>query len=71
VYPVIGLLASARALDDVYRILRAEGTSRGVADRLMGFAAFGEVVGLEEKFAQEARYRPEPDRLRPPATENS
>jgi 2-methylisocitrate lyase-like PEP mutase family enzyme len=47
-----------RHLDDVYRTLRAQGTSRSVADRLMGFAAFGEVVGLEEKYALEARYRP-------------
>ena len=57
VYPVLGLLASALALEDVYRALRAEGTSRSVADRLMGFAAFGEVVGLEEKYAAEERYR--------------
>jgi hypothetical protein len=28
-----------------------------VAERLMGFDAFGEVVGLEKKCALEARYR--------------
>jgi methylisocitrate lyase len=57
VYPVTGLLASARALDLAFRSLRAHGHSRSTQDALMDFEAFTELVGLPEKRALEERFR--------------
>ena len=57
VYPVLGLLAVARTLEQVFSSLRSRGSSQSVADRLMGFEEFGERVGLDEKYRAEERFR--------------
>lgn len=57
VWPLAPLYASAKALKEVYGTLRAQGTTQGILDRLMPFDEFHEIVGLEEKFALDARYR--------------
>ncbi len=56
VYPLTGLLASARALERSYRDLREQGISRPRPD-LMEFDELTEIVGLAEKLAAEARFR--------------
>ena len=48
-YPLTGLFAAARAIDSMYRTLTAEGTTLGDRGRLMTFAEFNELIGVDEK----------------------
>jgi methylisocitrate lyase len=58
VWPLAGLFASARALADAYGALRHSGTTAAIRGRQMDFAEFNDVIGVEEKYALDARYRP-------------
>lgn len=57
VWPLGPLYASAQALQTVYTTLRTHGTTQGIIDRLISFNEFHEIVGLEEKYALDARYK--------------
>jgi methylisocitrate lyase len=57
VWPLGPLYASARALQDVYSTLRRAGTTREIMDRLIPFEDFNDLIGLEEKYALDAKYR--------------
>ena len=57
VWPLGPLYASARALQDVYGTLRRTGTTREIIDRLIPFEEFHDIIGLEEKYALDAKYR--------------
>jgi methylisocitrate lyase len=57
VWPLSGVFASARAVADVYATIRQTGTSDAVRDRQMQFAEFNQIIGVEEKYALDARYR--------------
>ena len=57
VWPLGPLYASARALQEVYTTLRRTGTTREIMDRLIPFEEFHEIIGLEEKYALDAKYR--------------
>ncbi|MBI2088854.1 MAG: isocitrate lyase/PEP mutase family protein [Deltaproteobacteria bacterium] len=57
VWPLAPLYASARALKEVYTTLRSRGTTAGMLERLMPFDEFHEIVGLDEKYALDARYK--------------
>jgi 2-methylisocitrate lyase-like PEP mutase family enzyme len=61
VWPLSGLFASARGLADAYAALRQTGTSEPVRARQMQFTEFNAVIGLEEKYALDARYGPGDD----------
>ncbi|MGH7828945.1 MAG: isocitrate lyase/PEP mutase family protein, partial [Candidatus Binatia bacterium] len=61
VWPLAPLYASAKALQDVYSTLRQKGTTRDVLDRLIPFNDFHEIVGLEQKYALDAKYRAGPE----------
>lgn len=52
-----GLYAAARALDETYREIRRAGTTAAVGDRMMGFEEFNRLIGLEERYAEDDRYR--------------
>jgi 2-methylisocitrate lyase-like PEP mutase family enzyme len=52
-----GLYAAARALEDTYRELRRAGTTRRLEERLMGFDEFNSLVGVEERYADDERFR--------------
>jgi methylisocitrate lyase len=52
-----GLFAAAAALDRTYRHLRAYGETDSIGDTLMTFDAFGEMIGLEERYAADEAYR--------------
>jgi 2-methylisocitrate lyase-like PEP mutase family enzyme len=56
VTPLAALLASAKAIQETYALLRREGTVRDHLDRLMPFDAFNELVDLERHYALERRY---------------
>jgi carboxyvinyl-carboxyphosphonate phosphorylmutase len=57
VWPLGPLYASAKALQQVYATLRANGTTRDILEQLISFDEFHEIVGLEEKYALDARFR--------------
>lgn len=57
VWPLAPLYASAKALKEVYTTLRSQGTTAGMLERLMPFDEFHEIVGLDEKYALDARYK--------------
>ena len=57
VWPLAPLYSVARSLTDVYTTLRREGSTLGILDRLMPFNEFNTIVGLDEKYALDAKYR--------------
>jgi 2-methylisocitrate lyase-like PEP mutase family enzyme len=57
VTPLTGLMASAKALQAVYAVLRREGTLRQNLDPLMPFEEFNRLVELERHYALEQRYK--------------
>jgi methylisocitrate lyase len=60
VTPLAALLASARAVRDVYAELRASGTMRGHLERLLSFDEFNRLIDLDRHYALEQRFRHDP-----------
>jgi 2-methylisocitrate lyase-like PEP mutase family enzyme len=57
VWPLAPLYSVAKALTDTYGTLRREGSTLRILDNLMPFDDFNDIVGLNEKYALDARYR--------------
>ncbi len=57
VWPLSPLYASARALQEIYTTLHAQGTTLGIMERLISFDEFHDIIGLEEKFALDEKYK--------------
>ena len=57
VSPLSGLFSMVEALRGSFAILRHEGSLRDHLDRLVDFEGFGRIVGLDDAFALEQRYR--------------
>jgi 2-methylisocitrate lyase-like PEP mutase family enzyme len=55
-YPLAGLFAAARAMEAVYRTLKGSGSTLGEEGRLMTFAEFNDLIGVDEKYALAERY---------------
>jgi 2-methylisocitrate lyase-like PEP mutase family enzyme len=55
-YPLTGILATARLLEDLFAELRDRGTTRDCPQPRMSFAEFNELIGVEEKYALAQRY---------------
>ncbi len=53
-FPVAASYAIAAAVGELYEALRRDGTSEAVADRLVDFATFNDIVGLAKLRAEEA-----------------
>jgi len=58
-FVLTGLYAAARAIQQAYQHLLEHGTSQGLEERMMSFEEFGEVVGLEEKYALDEKFAAE------------
>jgi 2-methylisocitrate lyase-like PEP mutase family enzyme len=58
VTPLAGLLAGAKALQEIYARLRQHGTLRDHLDDLMPFDEFNQLVELERHYALDVRYKP-------------
>jgi methylisocitrate lyase len=56
VCPLAGLYAAAKAVTDVLTELKERETTAAMYDRMLAFDEFGELVGLEQRYADEARY---------------
>ena len=52
-----GLYASARALERTFGELRRQGTTVHLGDALMSFDEFNGLMGVEERYASDERYR--------------
>jgi len=57
VWPLAPLYSMAKTLTDVYGTLRRDGATTKILDRLMPFDDFNEIVGLDEKYRLDQRYR--------------
>ena len=57
VWPLAPLYSAAKSLADVYTTLRRDGSTIAILDRLMPFDEFNQIVGLEEKYALDEKYR--------------
>jgi 2-methylisocitrate lyase-like PEP mutase family enzyme len=57
VWPLTPVYSVAKSLTEVYRTLRREGTTTDILDRLMPFDEFNRIVGLEEKYQLDQKYR--------------
>ena len=57
VWPLAPLYSVAQSLTDVYTTLRREGSTTSILNKLMPFDDFNEIVGLNEKYALDAKYR--------------
>jgi 2-methylisocitrate lyase-like PEP mutase family enzyme len=57
VWPLAPLYSVAKSLTDVYSTLRREGSTKSILDKLMPFDEFNEIVGLNEKYALDERFK--------------
>ena len=57
VWPLAPLYATAKTLKDVYTTLRRTGSTKEILDHLMPFDEFNEVVGLDQKYTLDAKYK--------------
>jgi 2,3-dimethylmalate lyase len=57
VWPLAPLYSAAQSLADVYTTLRRDESTKAILDRLMPFNEFNSIVGLEEKYALDEKYR--------------
>ena len=57
VWPLAPLYAVAKSLTDVYTTLRRKGSTLEILDCLMPFNDFNDIVGLDEKYALDAKYK--------------
>jgi 2-methylisocitrate lyase-like PEP mutase family enzyme len=55
-YPLSALFASARIIESMYRTLKEEGTTLASEEKLMTFAEFNGLIGVEEKYALAERF---------------
>jgi 2-methylisocitrate lyase-like PEP mutase family enzyme len=56
VCPLAALFAATQAVTEVLTELRDEETTAGALDSMLGFDELNELVGLEQRYADEARY---------------
>ena len=57
VWPLAPLYSVAKSLTDVYTTLRKEGSTLSILDRLMPFDEFNDIVGLNEKYLLDAKFK--------------
>jgi methylisocitrate lyase len=56
VCPLAGLFSAAKAIQDAFVELRDAGTTAGAVDRMLAFDDFNELVELDARYADEARF---------------
>jgi len=57
VWPLAPLYSVAKSLTDVYTTLRRDGSTMAILDKLMPFDEFNGIVGLNEKYALDAKFK--------------
>ncbi|MCX6910786.1 MAG: isocitrate lyase/PEP mutase family protein, partial [Verrucomicrobia bacterium] len=56
VCPLAGLYAAAKAVTEIYRVLKTKETTRNDLDRVLRFDEFNRIIGLQAKYDAEKRY---------------
>jgi methylisocitrate lyase len=57
VCPLTALYASAKAMQEIFGLLKTGGTTRAAMDRLLSFQQFHEIIDLDGYYALDERYR--------------
>jgi methylisocitrate lyase len=57
VWPLAPLYSVAKSLTDLYSTLRKEGSTLSILDRLMPFDEFNGIIGLNEKYLLDAKFK--------------
>jgi methylisocitrate lyase len=57
VWPLAPLYSVAKSLTGVYTTLRRDGSTMAILDQLMPFDDFNDIVGLNQKYALDAKYK--------------
>src|SRR5688572_16974531 len=55
-YPLAGIFAAAKALEEIYEKLMRDQTTSGLESRLMAFKEFNDLIGVEEKYRVAERF---------------
>lgn len=55
-YPLAGLFSAARMMEQMYTKLRDDGTTTGEEDKLMTFAEFNDLIGVDDKYKLAERF---------------
>jgi carboxyvinyl-carboxyphosphonate phosphorylmutase len=57
VCPLTALYASAKAMQDMFALIKTQGTTRDHVDRLLPFQQFHDIIGLDDYYKLDEKYR--------------
>jgi 2-methylisocitrate lyase-like PEP mutase family enzyme len=57
VCPLTALYASAKAMQDMFGLIKTAGTTRDALDRLLPFQQFHDIIGLDDYYTLDEKYR--------------
>ncbi|HEY3196482.1 MAG TPA: oxaloacetate decarboxylase [Nitrospirales bacterium] len=63
VCPLTALYASAKAMQDMFTLIKTAGTTRDALDRLLPFQQFNDLIGLKDYYALDEKYRTKDDSI--------
>jgi methylisocitrate lyase len=55
-YPLDGLFSAAKVIEQMYTTLKERGTTRDVDDKLISFAEFNDLIGVQAKYDMAERF---------------
>ena len=55
-YPLTGLFAAGKTIQDIYTKLHEDGTTIGMEENLLNFTEFNNLIGVEEKYELSEKY---------------
>ncbi|MEE9573455.1 MAG: isocitrate lyase/PEP mutase family protein [Candidatus Neomarinimicrobiota bacterium] len=55
-YPLTGLFAAGKIIQEFYTKLRKDGTTLGMEDKLLNFSEFNNLIGVEDKYKLSVKY---------------
>ena len=58
VCPLTALYASAKAMQDMFTLIKTAGTTKDSLDRLLPFQQFNDLIGLDDYYASDEKYKP-------------
>ena len=61
VCPLTALYASAKAMQDMFTLIKTAGTTKDALDRLLPFKQFNDLIGLDDYYASDEKYKPKDD----------
>jgi 2-methylisocitrate lyase-like PEP mutase family enzyme len=61
VCPLTALYASAKAMQDMFTLIKTAGTTRDALDRLLPFQQFNDLIGLKDYYALDEKYKTKDD----------